>query len=162
MSMDFRNRLEKAIQRGQHASDARARAERKRRLTEQELQNLHAQCRIELNERIENRLRELAEHFPGFRFESIVSDAGWGARISRDDLALRRNTRREEFSRLELLIRPFSSYHVLDLTGKATVRNKELFNRSFFRPLIEVDVATFTELVDNWALEYAEVYAGKG
>src|SRR3972149_578377 len=51
--MEFQQRLQKAIERGQKASVARIQAERDRVLTEKELQRLHAQYRLELSERIE-------------------------------------------------------------------------------------------------------------
>jgi hypothetical protein len=159
--MDFNERLQKAIHRGQRASTARAAAQAERALNEQELQSLHTQYRLELSERIETRLRELTDNFPGFRMETIVSEAGWGAAISRDDLKVRSGRRDSLFSRFELLIRPFSSYHVLDLAGKGTIRNKELLSRSHYQPLTEVDPTTYAEMIDNWSLEYAELYASK-
>ena len=51
--------------------------------------------------------------------------------------------------------------HVLDLTAKGTIRNKEVFNRSFFEKLADVDLDKFRELIDVWVLEYAELYAAK-
>ncbi len=159
--MEFHKRLEKAIERGQRAGSVRVRAEAEKAITEKELQRLHSQYRLQLCERIETCLKQLADHFPGFRLETIVGDDGWGAAVSRDDLDVRRDRRRNLFSRLEMVIRPASSYHVLDLAAKATVRNKELFNRSHYQRLTEVDLTSFTEMIDNWALEYAELYAAK-
>ena len=75
--MDFQERLEKAIQRGHVAGTARARAEAEQALTEKELQRLHSQYRLGLSERIERCLKQLADRFPGFRFETIVDDRGW-------------------------------------------------------------------------------------
>ncbi len=158
---DFQKRLEKAIERGQRASNARARASAEKAITEKELAQLHRRYRLELSEVIENCLRKLADHFPGFRFQTIVGEAGWGAGISRDDIAVRSRSRTNFFSRLEMVIRPASSYHVLDLAAKATIRNKELFNRSHFQRLTEVDLTSFTEMIDLWVLEYAELYAAK-
>jgi len=60
-----------------------------------------------------------------------------------------------------MVIRPASSYHVLDLAVKATIRNKELFNRSHYQRLTEVDLTSFSEMIDLWVLEYAELYAAK-
>jgi len=160
--MDFHQRLEKAIERGHKAGDARARAEVEKALSEKELARLHSQYRLELSERIEACLRQLSEHFPGFRFETIIGEAGWGAAVSRDDIRLKGGSRTNFFSRLEMVIRPINSYHVIDLAAKATIRNKELFNRSHFQRLTEgVDTASFTEMIDLWTLEYAEVYAAK-
>ena len=160
--MEFHKRLEKAIERGQRTGDARARAEAERAVTEKELARLHSQYRLQLSERIETCLRQLADHLPGFRFETVVNERGWGAALSRDDVGRRSGGGRTNyFSRLEMLIRPASSYHVLDLAAKATISNKELFNRSHFQGLTEVDPTSFTEMIDLWVLEYAELYAAK-
>ena len=159
---DFSKRLEKAIERGQRASDAHARAEAEKALSEQELRRLHSEYRLELSERIESCLKTLPSHFPGFRFETVVSDRGWGAAVSRDDVDLRAGRGRTNFfSRLEMVIRPRGEYNVLDLAAKATVRNKEFFNRSHYQRLAEVDIESFQELIDLWVLEYAELYARK-
>jgi hypothetical protein len=159
--MDFKERLEKAVQRGQQLGDARLRAQQEQVLGEAELRRMHSQNRLELSERIENCLRQLPAHFPGFRYESMVGDRGWGAAISRDDLDLSGGRRTNFFSRLEVTVRPFSPLHVLELTAKGTVRNKEIFNRNHFQLLTEADVKAFDELIDHWVLEFAELYAAR-
>ena len=160
--MEFQQRLNKAIERGQRAGSARARAEAEKAVTEKELARLHSQYRLELSERIEACLRQLVDRFPGFRFETIVNERGWGAALSRDDIELQPGRGRvSSYSRLEMLIRPASSYNVLDLTAKATIRNREYFKRSHFQRLTEVDLTSFTEMIDRWVLDYAELYAAK-
>ncbi|MBN2475453.1 MAG: hypothetical protein JXB62_12650 [Pirellulales bacterium] len=159
--MDFRKRLSKAIERGQRAGSARARAAAEKAMSQKEITRLHSQYRLELSERIEACLKQLPDHLPGFRFETIVGERGWGGAISRDDIAVRGGRRTNYFSRLEMVIRPASAYHVLDLAAKATIRNKELFNRSHYQRLTEVDLTSFTEMIDLWVLEYAELYAAK-
>ena len=159
---DFEKRLAKAIERGQRAGDERARAEAAQALSEKELRSLHSQYRLELSDHIERCLRRLPNHFPGFQFESVVTDRGWGAAVSRDDVDLRSRGRRNNFfSRIELLIRPISDYYVLDLAGKAAVRNKEIFARNHYQRLGEVDLESFTELIDIWVLEFAEKYSAR-
>jgi hypothetical protein len=159
---DFEKRLEKAIQRGQRASDARAQAEAEKALTEQELRRLHTQYRLELSEHIENCLGKLPQYLPGFQYETVVTDRGWGAAVSRDDISIRpRQVRSTVFSRLEMLIRPLSDLYVLELAAKATIRNKEVFNRNHYQRLADVDQASFLQLIDQWVLEFAELYAGK-
>lgn len=161
--MDFQQRLKKAIERGQRAGDEQARAERDRELNEKELQRLHTQYRLELCERIERCLNEVADQFPGFQLESIVGERGWGAAISRDNLRFDRAAGRStSFSRLEMFIRPYSAYHLLELAAKGTVQNREIFNRSQYQRLAEADLTSFTEMIDRWALEFAESYASKG
>jgi hypothetical protein len=160
--MDFKERLEKAIQRGQRTHDALSRAKAEAALGEEELKRLHSQYRLELSEHIDECVKQLPRHFPGFRHETTVGAAGWGAAVSRDDLVLERGKRQNQYSRLELAVRPYSSSHVLELVAKGTIRNKEVFNRSQYQMLDHVDIASFRDLVDRWILEYAELYAAKG
>lgn len=159
--MDFQQRLEKAVERGTHANNARAKAAAQAAISEEECKRLHSQYRLELSEHIEEVVQQLPNHFPGFRFESVVGERGWGGAISRDDLVLEAGRRSSSFSRLEVTVRPYSSAHVLELTAKGTIRNKEVYNRSHYQLLGQVDLASFSNLVDLWVLEYAELYAAK-
>lgn len=159
--MDFQQRLEKAVERGNHAGNARAKAAAQAAISEEECKRLHTKYRLELSEHIEEVVQQLPQHFPGFRFESVVGERGWGAAISRDDLVLDAGKRSNSFSRLEVAVRPYSSAHVLELTAKGTIRNKEIYNRSHYQLLGQVDLASFSNLVDLWVLEYAELYAAK-
>jgi hypothetical protein len=160
--MDFEKRLEKAIQRGQRAGDVAAEEEARRRLNDQELRRLHGQYRLELSEHIETCLKKVPQYIPGFRLEPVVSDRGWGAAISRDDFRVRRGDGLSNyFSRLEMVIRPVSQAFVLEMVAKGTIRNKEVFSRSHYQALSDVDVASFTELIDHWVLEYAELFAAR-
>jgi hypothetical protein len=160
--MDFQQRLQKAIERGKRAGDEQARAERDRELNEKELQRLHTQYRLELGEYLERCLAQVADQFPGFQAEPIVGERGWGAAISRDDIRISRSVgRSSNFSRLEMFIRPYSSYHLLELAAKGTVQNREVFNRSQYQRLAEADLTSFTEMIDHWALEFVEMYAAK-
>jgi hypothetical protein len=160
--MDFEKRLERAISRGETARTVRQREQSDRELTDEQFHSEHTRCRLELSEQIETGLRKLADYFPGFRFDSVVSDEGWGARVSRDDIALGpgRSTG-TEYSRLEILVRPFSAAHIIELVGKGTIRNKELFHRNHFQFLTQVDLQSLRDLVDLWVLEYAETYAAR-
>jgi hypothetical protein len=159
---DFQSRLEKAIQRGSHAHDARQRERAEAALGEEELKRLHTQYRLELSEHIEECLKQLPQHFPGFRFETVVGERGWGASVSRDDFTMAGGKRQNLFSRLELVVRPYSSLHVLELVAKGTIRNKEIYNRTQYQLLADADTATFRELTDRWILEFAELYAASG
>jgi len=160
--MDFSQRLNKAIERGRRTGDVRAQRAAARELNEKEMARLHSSFRLELSEHIEKCLRQLADRFPGFRAETIFGEKGWGAAVSRDDLKLRRGARDNLFTRLEMIIRPPNQYHVLELAAKATIQNREMFNRSHYERLDEVDVARFREMVDLWTLEFAELYAARG
>ena len=157
--MDFEERIQKAIQRGHRRNEEKSREARLKELSEDELKRLHGQARLQLSEHIESCVKRLPNHFPGFEFETIFGERGWGAACSRDDIRMKDGRRDNDYSRLELTVRPFSDYHVIDLAGKATIRNKEVFNRSHFETIAEADVAKFMELIDIWVLEYAEMYA---
>ena len=158
--MDFQERLEKAIERGQREGGARAAEETQREITEREIRRLYSQYRLELSERIEECLRQVADHLPGFRFETVVNDRGWGAAVSRDDIQIEPGRGRQNyFSRLEVVIRPLTSSRVLEMSAKATVRNREVFHRTHYHRLTDVDQTSFNEVMDLWILEFAEVYS---
>ncbi len=160
--MDFQQRLAKAVERGHKTGDARVKAETEKTLSEQEMRRLHSQYRLELCEHIEECLKNLPQAFPGFIFEAMVDERGWGAAVSRDDVAFNRSgSRSNSFSRLEMVIRPVGKYYVLDLASKATIANKEVFNRTHYQRLGEADLASFNNMIDMWVLEYAEMYAAK-
>ncbi|MGD9857697.1 MAG: hypothetical protein AB7U20_22360, partial [Planctomycetaceae bacterium] len=62
--MNFQDRLERAIERGSQAADARIRAEVMKTLSAAELRSLHSRSRLELSEHIESCLRLLGDRFP--------------------------------------------------------------------------------------------------
>ena len=158
--MDFDERLQQAIERGKQHKQASREASAQQELSEVELKSLHSRYRLELSEHIEQCIEKLAHHFPGFQTETIFGDRGWGAACSRDDLRIEAPGKRStDYSRLEITVRPFADYHVIDLVGKATVRNKEAFNRNLFEKIQEADTAEFIKLVDSWALEFAELFS---
>jgi len=159
--MDFEQRLQNAIQRGQQRGDAKAREERAKALSEDELKTLHAQYRLQISENIEHCLKSLPRHFPGFQYATIYGDRGWGAACSRDDIQISSGRRNNFYSRFEMTVRPYSEYHVVELAAKATIRNKELFHHTHFEKIEDVEIAKFCELIDVWTLEYAELYAAK-
>ena len=158
--MDFDKRLERAISRGEKTRTTRERAATDREMTEEQLHAEHSRCRLELSENIESCLRKLADYFPGFRFETVVSEEGWGARVSRDDIALGPGkSAATQYSRLEMLVRPYGAARILEIVGKGTIRNKELFHRNHFQFLTQIDLQSLKDLIDLWVLEYAETYA---
>ena len=128
-------------------------------MTEEECKRLHSKLRLSLSDQIESCIKRLPNYFPGFQYETIYGDRGWGGACSRDDLRFSPGSRATDYSRLEMTIRPYTSLHVLELAGKGTIRNKEAFNRTYFERLQEVDEEKFHNLIDAWVLEYAELYA---
>ena len=165
--MDFNQRLQQAIERGQKVSDGHVQARASRALNEDELRKLHGDLRIQLSDHIEQCLRQLADHFPGFECRSVVGEEGWGAEMSRDDLGLggvksQPKTYYSRFySKLFLVIKPFSSAHIVELAGKGSIRNKEVFSRNQYQRLPDVDVPVMIQTIDQWVLEYAEKYAAQ-
>ena len=159
----FEDRLSKAIERGRRAGDAEEQRRAAEALNEQELRNLYGNLRLALTEHIEKTLRELIRQVPGFQFETVMNDRGWGSAVFRDDIQIDPSTRRRSnlYSRWEVVVRPLSDYLVFELSAKGTILNRELLNRDLYRPLGEVDATEFHELVDRWTLEFAELYASK-
>ena len=161
MSDDFQSRFESAIQRGQKRRDHSESEARKKELSDEELKRLHTSFRLSLSERIEVKIQAIIDAFPGFRQEALFGEVGWGTACYRDDLQLESGRRNNQYSRFEMVIRPFSDLKVLDLKGKGTVKNRELFNRTLFRNIAEVEVSEFEEIIDAWTIEYAEQYAAR-
>lgn len=168
-NMDFEKRLQQAIQRGHSVSNAKDQARSERALSEDEFRKIHADLRLQFSEHIEECLRQLADHFPGFSYGSIVGEEGWGGEINRDDLALGssrsqpqpKNYYNRFYSKLHLVIKPFSSAHIVELVGKGTIRNKEAFSRTQYQRLPDVDTSVMIQTIDQWVLEYAEKYAAQ-
>ena len=158
--MNFEDRLRKALERGGKARDARGKAEIERELSQEELRTLHSRYRLELSDHIEHCLKKLADHVPGFKYQSVVSEEGWGGRLTRDDLHFVPGKAPESrYSRLEVLITPLGSVGILEMTVKGTVRNREVLNRKQFQQLSGFDLEGFKEIVDLRVLEFAEQYA---
>ncbi len=157
--MDFKERLHRATERGHQARDAKAQEAAAKAMSEEEWRRLHSGYRLTLTEHIEQCLQQLAENFPGFRFETVVDDKGWGAAVNRDDLSLNQGRRDSLFSRLVITVSPHNEYHVLDIVAKGMVRNKENFSRNHYQLLKEADLDSFRQLIEQWTLDYAEQYA---
>ena len=157
--MDFRERLQKAANRGASARSERESAKAAEALSEEECRRMHSQQRLALSEHLETCLKQLGDNFPGFRFETIVDERGWGAAVSRDDLGIEGGKRKNFFSRLQLLIEPYNEFKVLSVAAKGAVRNKESFTRQHYEPLADIDEDRFRELIELWVLDYAEAYA---
>jgi hypothetical protein len=157
--MEFRERLQKASDRGRQTREARLSEAAARAMSEEECRRLHSNYRLTLADYIEKYLRELADNFPGFRLESIVDETGWGNAVNRDDIAITNGRRQNVFSRLKIVVSPFNKYEVLEIVAKGTVRNKEAFSRNHYQRLADVDIECFRELIELWVLDYAEIYA---
>jgi hypothetical protein len=156
--MSFRERLQRASDRGKQTRAAQLNEAAAKALSEEECRRLHSQYRLTVTEYIETCLRDLTDNFPGFRLETIVDESGWGTAVNRDDVNLEAGRRGALFSRLQLVVSPYNKYRVLELVAKGTVRNKEVLSRSHYQRLDDVDLESFRELVELWVLDYAELY----
>ena len=156
---DFEDRLKRAVERGEKRNVAKRRAAQQAAMSEEQCRELHSQLRLRLSDYIEKCLQKIPNHFPGFQYETLFGDQGWGGACVRDDLDLTGGKRKNLYSRIELAIRPFSSVRVLELAAKGMIRNKELFNRTHYEKLSEVEEDDFRELIDLWIVEYAEQYS---
>ncbi len=162
MAPNFEKRLERAIDRGRQSRSEKGRLAAAQAMTEEELRQLHSQSRLALSEHIEDCLRKLADHLPGFDFETVVNEDGWGARILRDDLSIGAGRQpRSLFSRLQLAIRPFGPARIVELTAKGTIQNREVLNRTHYQELTQLDRESFAQLIDQWVLEFAEKFVAR-
>ena len=159
--MNFDDRLREAIERGQKRGDTIANQAAAKAWTEEEFRRSHSQQRLRMSEQIEACVKRLPNYFPGFQYETMYGERGWGGACFRDDLVIVRGSRTTNYSRLEMTVRPYSASHVLDLAAKGTIRNREVFNRNYFEELATADEPKFRGLIDAWVLEYAELYAAK-
>lgn len=159
--MNFDDRLKQAIDRGHERSQKAAQEAVAKALTEEEYRRLHSKLRLSLSEHIEACVKRLPNFFPGFQYETMYGDRGWGGACFRDDLRFSKAGRTTDYSRLEVTVRPYSTLHVLELAAKGTIRNQEIFNRDVFEELGTANEARFRDLIDAWVLEYAELYAAK-
>jgi hypothetical protein len=162
MSQDFDSQLEAAIQRGQQRIESRVRSEREAELTIEEIRKRHTEFRLILSEHIETALKKLAHHFPGFRFETIYGSRGWGAAVFRDDIDRGANGKAGSFySRLEITVRPLNEFNLVNITGKGTIRNKEVLDWNFYENISAARAEIFLQTTDRWILEFAELFAAR-
>lgn len=160
--MDFDDELEKAIQRGQQLSQARNETAKQEAVTAEEIRGKHTAFRLSLSEHIEHCLKRLANHFPGFDYETIYGSRGWGGAVSRNDLQRGPDGKAGSFfSRIELTVRPQNEFNVVNIAGKGTIRDKEMFTWNHFDDVLDCDQDEFQKRIDAWVLQYAEQFAAR-
>ncbi len=158
---DLDARLQNAIERGQRHGAAADNLQQQQQMSEQELRQRHTDFRLKLSDHIEHGLKRLPEHFPGFTFETIYGDRGWGGALYRDDLTTEKISGRggSFYSRLEITVRPATKYNIVDISVKGTVHNKEVVSKNYFEEIQEAVLENFMAEIDNWIVLYAEKYA---
>ena len=158
--MDFEQRLQKAIDRGERSRTVRDRAEIERQMTAEEIRSRHSSARTDLSDTIETCLHKLSDHFPGFQYQSLIGSDGWGAKVSREDIRLQSGRGSAGlYSRLEMVVTPLGSAPIVEILAKGTIRNREVFHRRHYQRLEELDLTVLQQMIEQWVLEYAEQYA---
>ena len=161
--MDFDKRLKDAIDRGKRRAEQEHEQLQQQQMSEQDLRNKHTEFRLGISDHIESCLRSLAEHFPGFEYETIYGDRGWGGAIFRDDLTTDKGSGKTGsfYSRLEITVKPYSQYRLVDVAVRGTVFNREVLSTSFYEEVQSASVDSFLEKVDFWSVTYAENFAAR-
>lgn len=155
---EFEDQLKKAIERGQRINDARQAQAAQDRMSADQLRIQHNEFRLKLSERIERTLNSMIHQLPGFEYENIYGQRGWGGAVSRDELIIVGGQRNNSYSRLELTVKPWSDLNIVDIGGKGTVKNREVFVRQHHRAVDQVELDEFLETIDRWVLEFAQLY----
>lgn len=153
---EFDELLNSAIQKGRQQGKKSSQEATSQKLSQEEVKRLHSKYRLHLSDVIEKRMAQLPNHFPGFQYETVYGERGWGAACYRNDVG---RGRRDFYSRLEITVRPFGEFDVLDITVRGTIKNKEVMQRNFYQELDQVDLARFEETIQNWILGYAEQFS---
>ena len=160
--MDFDSELEKAIQRGQERTTAKNSAKKQAEASKEELRNRHNDFRLNLSEYIESGLKKLANHIPGFDYDIIYGAKGWGGALTRNDIDRGPDGRAGTFfSRIELTVRPQNEFNVVNIAGKGTIRDKEIFVWNHFEDIHDANQESLEQMLDKWVLQFAEQFAAR-
>lgn len=156
---DFEEQLKQAIERGLKTNEHRQQEAEKEKLSTEELRRRHTSFRLAISERIEETLTSLSNQIPGFEYENIYGEKGWGGAVSRDELNIVAGRRNNIYSRLEMTVKPLTELGIVNLSAKGTVKNKEMFARKHHRSIEEAELNEYLQQVDRWVLEFAQLYA---
>lgn len=160
--MDFDKQLEQAIERGQQRNTKREQDRRKEASTAEGQKSRHNEFRLQLSDHIEKGLGRLAERFPGFEYDIIYGSKGWGGAIYRTDLTRGPDGKAGSFfSRLELTVRPLNDYNVVNIAGKGTIADRELFSWNHFEDIADASMEAFEQKLNSWMIQYAEQFASR-
>ena len=160
--MEFDDKLQEAIQRGQDRNASRSSAKKQAEASKEEIRNRHNEFRLNLSEHIETCLKQLAQHFPGFDYETLYGSKGWGGALSRNDIDRGPDGKAGSFfSRIELTVRPQNEFNVVNITGKATIRDKEIFTWNHFEDILDAKQDSMEQMIDKWILQFAEQFAAR-
>ena len=156
--MNFEEQLKKAIERGQKTNSHRQKEVEQEKLSVEGLRRKHTSFRLSISERIEETLTSLSNQIPGFEYENIYGEKGWGGAVWRDELSIVQGRRTNIYTRLEMTVKPLTELGIVNLAAKGTVKNREVFARKHHREIEEAEVDEFIKQVDRWVLEFAQLY----
>ena len=160
--MDFDDKLQQAIQRGQERTNARTTAKKLEEMSKEDVRNRHNDFRLSLSDHIEVCLKQMANHFPGFDYETIYGAKGWGGALTRNDIDRGPDGREGTFfSRIELTVSPLNEFNVVNIAGKGTIRDKEIFVWNHFEDIHDANQESLEQMLDKWVLQFAEQFAAR-
>ncbi len=160
--MDFEKQLEQAIERGQQRNTKREQDREAKDRSADDLKRRHNDFRLHLSEHIEKGLKSLAERFPGYEYDIIYGSKGWGGAIYRTDLKAGPDGKFGSFfSRLELTVRALNDYNVVNIAGKGTISDRELFSWNHFEDIEDAAMEAFEVKLNSWMIQFAEQFASR-
>ena len=65
------------------------------------------------------------------------------------------------FTRVEITVRPQNEFNVVNIAGKGTIRDKEIFSWNYFEEIEHAKQETFETMLDKWILQFAETFAAR-
>ena len=78
VNMEFEDKLQRAIQRGQERTSARANAQKKVEASKEDIRNRHNEFRLNLSDHIEACLKKVGTAFSGLRLRNDLRHKGLG------------------------------------------------------------------------------------
>ena len=58
-------------------------------------------------------------------------------------------------------MRPLNDYNVVNIAGKGTIADKELFSWNHFEDINEATFEAFEDKLNNWMIQYVEQFAAR-
>ena len=58
-------------------------------------------------------------------------------------------------------MRPLNSYNVVNIVGKGTIADKELFSWNYFKDIEDATFEEFEQKLGSWMIAFAEQFAAR-
>ena len=59
------------------------------------------------------------------------------------------------------MVRPINELNVVNIAGKGTVANKEIYAWNQFEDISDAKLESFQQIIDSWIVMYAEKFASR-